>query len=155
MEQGMNQNTINNLNKFSGPIKTFLPMMNYFNKHSYFGSFYIYFKLFFFYPLKYMTLLSIVIAIYKIFLLIEKYGNKFVNNMKAFGQMMVDCGEQKKSCTWNYIIFKWVDWSRIFTGIFKFFLGLAYLCITIILVFVCIILLIPINLLLPKYNAIL
>ncbi len=152
--ESINQISIDNLKHLAGPVKSFLPMVNYFNKHTYFGSFYIYFKLFFFYPIKYMTLLYIVICVFKIFKLINEFGRKFVKNMEAFGKMMIDCGELKNNCKWNYILFKWVDWSRIFNGIFKFFLGLAYLCITIILVLICIVLLIPISLLLPNYTSI-
>ena len=148
---------------FKNPLATFFPMIETNTDHSYLNSMYIYFKLFLYYPLKYIALLYIFLIIYKILLLVYKYGILAIQKIVSFFRVLIACGLVKKCtkknkgkdcCELDLIIFKVPDVFKLFAGVLDAVVGIIYAAITIVLLIICAALFIPFNFIFPSYNAI-
>ena len=145
------------------PLATFLPMIQTKTDHSYLNSMYIYFKLFLYYPGKYMLLLFIFIIIYKIILLIYHFGTLSIKKIIDFFRVLIACGVMKKCtkknkgkdcCELDLIIFKVPDVFKLFMGILDAVVAIIYALIVIVLIIICAALFIPFNFIIPSYHAV-
>ena len=156
-------NSNSSSSSLKSPLATFLPMVQTKTDHSYLNSMYIYFKLFFYYPVKYILLLFIFIVIYKILLLIYHFGKLAIQKIMDFFRVLIACATMKKCnkknkgkncCELDLIIFKVPDVFKLFMGILDLIVAIIYTLIVIVLLIVCAALFIPFNFIIPSYYAI-
>lgn len=132
------------------------------NSTSYTRSLYIYFKLFFFYPAKYLVLLYIFILIFYILNLAVKIGTLSYKHFEGFGRVFVACALNKKCnkknrgkdcCELNLIVFSVTDIFKLLMAILELLLAIIYLCVTILLILAAALCGIPFSYISPYYTA--
>lgn len=132
------------------------------NETSYTRSLYIYFKLFFFYPAKYLVLLYIFIVIFYILNLSIKAGTLSYKHIKGAGRVFYACASGQKCnkknkgkdcCELNLIVFSVTDIFKLLMAILELLLGIIYLCAMLLLILAAAMCSIPFSYISPHYTA--
>jgi uncharacterized membrane protein YcgQ (UPF0703/DUF1980 family) len=129
-------------------VKEVFRRLNDKESDSYANSLGIYGKLFLYYPMKYMLLFYIALIIYKILLLIYDFLYKAYKKFKRFGETMFACANMQKCgkkfkghrcCELNLLLFSIPDVFKLLMAVLDFFIGFIFM--------------VPFNLILPEYKA--
>jgi hypothetical protein len=112
----------------------------------------IYFKLFVYYPIKYLILVLIAFFVYEIWIMMVKYLEKSYKAYKKSFQTLIKCAEGHSSCRLNLIVFNIPDIFKLFVAGLDFFLGCIYLAVAICLFIAIVVCMIPFNMIIPYYN---
>ena len=115
---------------------------------------YIYFKLFVFYPIKYIILVLLAFFVYEILMMMIKYLTKSYESYKKSFRTLIKCAESDPSCRLNLIVFDIPNIFKLFVACLDFGLGCIYLAVAICLFIAIVVCMIPFNLILPYYNNI-
>lgn len=152
-----------NLNSMKNKLSsTISPMGSEDKKKSKLGSLYIYFKLFFFYPAKYLFLLYIFILICYLLNEAYKYGKKSYYKIANFLKVLIVCSQMKKCskknkgsncCELNLIVFNVPDVFKLFMGILDLLLGVIYAFVTLFIILAAALCIVPFSIMLPYYRA--
>ena len=119
----------------------------------FFSSFYLYAKLFLYYPIKYTILLTILMAAYKIWTQVMYFGEKAIKYIKHFFCVLYDCALLNKKCRENLILFDIPNVFYLLEGTLKLILGLVYLAVAVVCLIATIMVMIPFNFIVPSYTA--
>lgn len=154
-----------NMNSLKNPLAAMkLPMNFKLNSGGKMNSLYIYFKLFIYYPAKYLILLYILVLI--LFLLNESYNFAIMAYYKIwnFFKILIACSQMKKCdkknkgtncCELNLIIFTVPDIFKLFMGVLDLLLGVVYAFVAFFILIAAALCTIPFSIIIPYYRALL
>jgi hypothetical protein len=109
----------------------------------------IYAKFMAYYPMKYALLLFIFLIILKVLSYALFYGNKAYEKLMKFVDILMNLG------TLNLIIIKFPNFARLAEGLIDLAIGFGYFCIALVFFIIACFCMIPFNMILPHYVALL